>query len=262
MKIKKKPKIVIISGVTGGIGKELARLYRAAGDTVIGLSRSGAPGETDAVCDVTDTDAVAKIISETAEKYGRIDTVIANAGCGLSGATELLPLEEVRKQIDLNFTAALNLVRCCLEYMRRGGNAVFISSACALFALPYRAVYCASKAAVNMAAFGMYMELKQHGIRVSSVCPGDIRTGFTENRVKYNDGGERYGTAPQTAARKIDSREHKRMKLGRAAKKIYVCCVKSRKPLYIVGTKYKFLNVLRHILPQKLFLNVTARIFR
>lgn len=113
-----------------------------------------------------------------------------------------------------------------------------------------------------MAAFGMYMELKQHGIRVSSVCPGDIRTGFTENRVKYNDGGERYGTAPQTAARKIDSREHKRMKLGRAAKKIYVCCVKSRKPLYIVGTKYKFLNVLRHILPQKLFLNVTARIFR
>lgn len=256
---KQSAKVVVISGCTSGIGKELCRLYREEGHTVVGISRTAVL--PDIAADVTDHAAVKSAVDAVYLRYGRIDTVIANAGGGLSGATELLPMEDVQNQIDLNFTGALDLVRCALGYMKKGGNAVFISSACALFALPYRAVYCASKAAVNMAAYGLYMELKSHGIRVSSVCPGDIRTSFTANRVKYSDGGERYGDGPARAAQKIDGREHKRMKLAPAAKKIFKCCKKSKKPLYIVGSKYKLLNFLRHILPQKLFLDMTAKLF-
>ena len=256
----KQNRIVVISGASSGIGKELCRLYCAAGDTVIGLSRRKAT-DCDISVDVTDFDATRAAIESIAAEYGRIDTVIANAGGGLSGATELLPLGDVQKQLDLNFTGALNLVRCALKFMSKGSNAVFISSACALFALPYRAMYCASKAAVNMAAFGLYMELKNHGIRVSSICPGDIQTEFTANRVKYSDGGERYGNAPALSAQKIDGRERKRMKLAPAVKKIYKYCNKCKKPLYIVGAKYKVLNFLRHVMPQKLFLDVTAKLF-
>ena len=255
----KTQKIVIISGTSSGIGSELARLYRQAGHIVVGLSRSAT--EPDIAVDVTDYAAVAAAVEEVYTRYGRIDTVIANAGGGLSGATELLPIEEVQRQLDLNFTGALNLVKCALPHMERGGNVAFISSACALFALPYRAMYCASKAAVNMAAYGLYMELKPHGIRVSAICPGDIQTNFTANRVKYSDGGERYGDAPKMSAEKIDGREHKRMKLIPAAKKIFKCAGKCKKPLYIVGFKYKVLNFLRHILPQKVFLDVTAKLF-
>lgn len=255
-----RPRIIVISGASSGIGKELCRLYRAAGDTVIGLSRRTAH-ENDISVDVTDFEATRAAVDSVAQRYGRIDTVIANAGGGLSGATELLPLDEVQKQIDLNFTGALNLVRSALKHMQSGSNAVFISSACALFALPYRAVYCAGKAAVNMAAFGLYMELKPHGIRVSSICPGDIQTEFTANRVKYSDGGERYGDAPNKSAQKIDGREHKRMKLAPAAKKIYKYCNKCKKPLYIVGAKYKLLNFLRHVLPQKAMLDATSKLF-
>lgn len=258
-KPSKKQKVVIISGSTSGIGKELCRLYREAGDIVIGIARTAT--EPDISADVTDYAAVQNAVESVYSRYGRIDTVIANAGGGLSGATELLPIEEVEKQIALNFTGALNLVRCALAHMERGGNAVFISSACALFALPYRAMYCASKAAVNMAAYGLYMELKNHGIRVSTVCPGDIQTNFTANRIKYSEGGERYGDAPVKSAQKIDGREHKRMKLQPTVKKIYKCCNKAKKPLYIIGFKYKALNFLRHILPQKLFLDVTAKLF-
>lgn len=238
---------------------ELARLYRRCGHTVIGLSRSAE--HPDMSVDVTDCAAVKDAVEEVYTRYGRIDTVIANAGGGLSGATELLPIEQVRHQLDLNFIGALNLVKCALPHMERGGNVAFISSACALFALPYRAMYCASKAAVNMAAYGLYMELKPHGIRVSAICPGDIQTNFTANRVKYSDGGERYGDAPKASAEKIDSREHKRMKLAPAAKKIFKCACSCKKPLYIVGFKYKVLNFLRHILPQKVFLDVTAKLF-
>lgn len=258
---KREPRIVVISGTSSGIGKELCALYRAAGDVVIGMSRRGGDGDDDVKVDVTDYASVERAVNDVAARYGRIDTVIANAGGGLSGATELLPLDEVQAQMSLNFTGALNLVRCALKHMTAGGNAVFISSACALFALPYRAMYCASKAAVNMAAFGLYMELKKHGIRVSSVCAGDIKTNFTANRIKYADGGERYGDAPSVSAEKIDSRENKRMRLKPAAKKIYKCCVKSKKPMYIIGSKYKVLNFLRHILPQKLFLDITAKLF-
>lgn len=258
--MKSKPqKVVLISGCTSGIGEELCRLYREAGHTVVGIARSAV--EPDIKADVTDYDAVKEAVEQVYARYGRIDTVIANAGGGLSGATELLPIEQVEKQMSLNFTGALNLVQSALSYMKEGSSVVFISSACALFALPYRAMYCASKAAVNMAAYGLYMELKGHGIRVSSICPGDIKTNFTANRVKYEDGGERYGDAPKVSAEKIDSREDKRMKLDVAAKKIYKCCEKAKKPLYIIGFKYKVLNFLRHILPQKLFLDVTAKLF-
>lgn len=252
-------KIVVISGCTSGIGKELCALYRNGGATVIGLARSAT--SPDIAVDVTDCERVKEVVAEIGQKYGRIDTVIANAGGGLSGATELLPTEAVENQIALNFTGALNLAQAALKFMDRGANVVFISSACALFALPYRATYCASKAAVNMVSFGLYMELKNHGIRVTSICPGDIKTGFTANRVKINDGGERYGDAPKSSAQKIDSREDKRMELAPAAKKIFKYAVKSKKPLYIVGFKYKMLNFLRHILPQKLFLDITAKLF-
>ncbi len=255
----KTSKVVVISGTSSGIGKALAELYRRDGHTVIGLSRSAQP--PDIAVDVTDHAAVEQAIGEVYERYGRIDTVIANAGGGLSGATELLPQNEVRAQTELNFLGALDLVKCALGGMKQGSNVVFISSACALFALPFRAMYCSSKAAVNMAAFGLYMELKSCGIRVSSICPGDIKTNFTANRVKYSDGGARYGEAPKKSADKIDGREHKRMSLDTAARKIYKYSDKCKKPLYIVGFKYKVLNFLRHILPQKLFLDLTAKLF-
>lgn len=256
---KRDARIVVISGSTSGIGKALCEMYRADGNTVVGMART-AVGDDIAV-DVTDRDALVRAVDSIGQKYGRIDTVIACAGAGLSGATELLPTEDIERQISLNFTGAVTLVQAALKYMKKGGHVAIISSACALFALPYRAVYCASKAAVNMVAYGLYMELKKFGIKVSTVCPGDIKTEFTRNRVKRSDGGERYGDAPVRAAYKIDSRENKRMELATAAKKIYKCCNKCGKPLYIVGFKYKVFEFLRRILPQKLFLNITAKIF-
>ncbi len=256
---KSKPLTVVISGSTSGIGKELCALYRADGHNAVGLARSAV--EPDIAADVTDPEAVRAAVDEVARRYGKIDVVIACAGGGLSGATELLPYDAVCDQMSLNFTGALELVKCALGSMSAGGKVIFVSSACALFALPYRAVYCASKAAANMAAFGLYMELKNHGIAVTSICPGDIKTNFSANRVKFADGGTRYGDEPKKAADKIDSREDKRMALGPAAKKIYKACKKCRKPLYIIGGKYKMLNFLRHVLPQKTFLDITAKLF-
>lgn len=251
--------VVVISGCTSGIGARLSALYKARGDEVFELSRT-ASGENCYSVDVSDADAVAHCIDDILAKRKVIDTVIANAGYGLSGAIELLPNEEIKRQTDVNFHGALNLVRACLKGMTRGGKAVIISSACALFTLPYRAIYCASKAAVTVAAYGLYMECKDFGIKVSCICPGDIRTNFSANRVKIG-GGDRYGDAPDKASAKIDNREHKRMNADKATKKIFKCAVKCKKPLYIVGAKYKVLFFLKRLLPTKTYLNLTKRIF-
>ena len=148
-----KAQVVVISGSTSGIGKELCRLYREAGHTVVGIARTAV--SPDIAADITDYDAIRAAVDGIAETHGGIDVVIACAGAGLSGATEMLPLDKIEAQTDLCYTGAVNLVQAALKYMKSGGKVVFISSACALFALPFRATHCASKAAVNMVAFGM-----------------------------------------------------------------------------------------------------------
>lgn len=272
MKTRKREAIVV-SGCSDGLGKKLCELYRARGDVVIGLSRSctviaeelsavDAPsGGCDIKCDVTNAAAVDAAVHKASEIYGGIDAVIACAGGGVSGATELLPPTAVQENMSLNFNGALNTVNAALKHMTSGGRVAVISSVCALFTVPFRTVYCAAKSAVNSACEGLYMELKPHGIRVSAICPGEIKTSFTKNRVKYGEGGDRYGARPKESAQKIDDKEPKRMSVDKAAKKIFGMCNKCKKPCYVMGTKYKILYALKKVVPQKLFLSITAKFF-
>lgn len=252
-------RVVVITGTSGGIGAELKKRFTAAGDTVIGLCRR--PGEGDIRCDVSDGAQVKAAFDEIAARYGRIDMLVNNAGVGLSGATELLPEADVRRVMDVDFYGVYACCRAALPHMERGGKIVNISSACALFALPFRSVYCAAKAAVDMLSFGLRMELERHGIAVVTVCPGDIRTDFTANRIKIADGGGRYGDAPRRAAEKIDAREHKRMDCARAAGRIYRICDRKKGAMYIVGAKYKVLWLCKRLLPTSLFVKATGRLF-
>lgn len=252
-------RVIVITGTSSGIGAELKKRFAAAGDTVIGLCRR--PGEGDIRCDVSDEAQVKAAFDEIAARHGRIDMLINNAGLGLSGATELLPADDVRRVMDVDFYGTYRCCRAALPHMERGGKIVNISSACALFALPFRSVYCAAKAAVDMLSFGLRMELERHGIPVVTVCPGDIRTDFTANRIKIADGGGRYGDAPRRAAEKIDAREHKRMDCARAAGRIYRICDRKKGAMYIVGAKYKVLWLCKRLLPTGLFVKATGRLF-
>lgn len=251
-------KIIVITGTSSGLGARLKEQYRAAGATVVGLCRR--PGEGDIACDVSDESAVKAAFDEIASRYGRVDLLVNNAGLGLSGATELLPARDVRYVTDVDYFGTYYCCKYALPLMGRGGKIVNVSSACALFALPYRATYCAAKAAVNMLSYGLRMELAPHGIDVVTVCPGDVRTEFTANRMKVSEGG-RYGDAPVKAAQKIDSREHKRMDCDKVARKLYKICERKRRALYIVGGKYKILRFLQRILPETLFVRATGKLF-
>ena len=251
-------KTVVITGASSGLGRELKELFEKSGNTVLGLSRSDCGGGW-RECDVTDYDSVRKCIDSIGMEFGRIDILINNAGVGSSGAVELTSDADYRKVMSTDVDGVFNVCRAAVKYMGRGSKIVNISSVCALFALPFRSLYCAAKAAVSMMSYGLRMELKDSGITVVTVCPGEIKTGFTKNRIKNFTTSERYGDRTERATNGIDAKESKRMDCKKACKKIYRIAVKKKGAMYIVGAKYRALNFVSRFLPVGALLNVTEK---
>lgn len=257
--MKIRGKIIVITGASSGIGKSLKSRFEKE-NTVVSVSRSA--NFPDIACDLSDAEQVERAAEQIKQRFGRVDVLINNAGYGLYGAAELLGEEETEKQFAVNLTGAVNFTRLMLPLMQEGGRIINISSACALFPLPFRTMYCASKAGLLMFSHGLKMELEPYGIQVTAVCPGDIKTPFTVHRVKNYATNARYGDRISRADAVISSREDKRMPESYAVNKIYGIIAKRRyKPMYIVGMKYKLLYFMYRIVPHGWFFAATRRLF-
>lgn len=256
-------KTVVITGASSGIGKELCSFFEQNNFEVIKIARSFLnPDANEYCCDVSNFSQVLETFGRISEKHQHIDILVNNAGFGLFGATEFLPEKDCHGQFDTNFFGVLNCTKCVLPLMTSGCKIINISSACALFSLPFRSMYCASKAAVNSLSFGMRNELKNAGIEVVSICPGDVKTEFTKNRVKYFETNLRYGNQVELAANFVDNKNDKRMDKTQVAKKIYQISTKKKcKAMYIIGFKYKVLNFLSRFLPNTWLLWGIHKIF-
>lgn len=259
----KKPvgKIIVITGGTSGIGRHMVNTF-SSDNTVVNLARSCDTDDVNIKCDVSvETDVIAAF-GLIKERFGRIDILINNAGYGVSGAVELLSDEEVRRVFEVNFMGVYRCVKYALPLMDRGAKIVNISSACAIFPLPFRSMYCASKAAVSMLSHSLREEVRPYGIDVTAICPGDIKTEFTKNRIKNFTTSDRYGDRIRKADDHISQREHKRMDVDYACRRIEKIIAKKRyKPLYLVGKKYKFLYALYRLLPLNVILKATGGMF-
>lgn len=253
-------KVAVITGGTSGLGKELKKLYMADGYTVCDLSRScGDEAADEYRCDVTDEAQVNAAVEKIAAKYGRIDAVVHNAGVGILGASELIPSDDIRKAFDVSYYGALFVARACLKHMLRGGRIIFICSIAAMIPVPFRSVYSSAKAAQLMLGLAMRAELKKSGIAVTCVCPGEIRTSFSKNRIADTSTNARYGDRVEAALEHIAKKTSKRMPVDKAAKKIYKICLKGRKATYVIGGKYRFFRFAQKRLPDTLFLDLTDK---
>lgn len=254
-------KVIVITGGTSGIGKKLVE--RLSGqNTVVTLARSCPHTANTIPCDVSSAEAVEAAFDEIKAKFGRVDILINNAGYGISGAVELMPDEEVERIFDVNFMGVFRCAKHALPLMGAGGKIVNISSACAIFPLPFRGFYCASKAAVSMFSHSLRGEVAPYGIDVTAICPGDIKTEFTVNRRRNYATNERYGDRIVKADEHISSREDKRMSPDRAADRIVKIVGKRKyKPMYIVGGKYKLLYALYRLFPQRVIYGATNKMF-
>lgn len=253
-------KIVVITGGSSGIGKEIAELFRKNKDIVYTLNRSNANDVNNFVCDISNEEVVERIINQIGEKHKNIDIVINCAGYGISGALELTSVSDMENIFDVNMKGTFLVNKYATKFLKEHSTIINIASACALFPLPFRGLYCSSKSAVNMYSHCLNLELKPSKINVCSICLGETKTNFTKNRIKNFETNSRYGNRIANAAYSIDKKDDKRMPADKVAKKIFKIANKKRvKPMVIISGKMKFLYFISKFIPLSWLIQFTQK---
>lgn len=258
MKNKLKNKVIIITGASSGIGLALARKLTNLGAKVYGIARNILEGENFSYfqTDINDDENIRKIFEEIYNKEGRIDALINNAGYGIAGAIESTRRDSIYNLVNTNLSALINLCAVAIRYLKKSSisHIVNISSIGGIIPLPFQAVYSATKAGVEVFSRALANEVKPFNIKVSAVMPGDIKTGFTKNRIiEEGNESENYKNIIKKSIKKVERDEQN----GRGPEGVVKVIVKILKrknpPLKIaVGFWYKFVPFLVRILPTKL----------
>ena len=201
----KEKRVVLVTGASSGIGRACATHLAGRGYRVYGTSRrtgAGQPGSVAMlVADVTDDRSVEQAVAAVLEREGRLDIVVNNAGMGIAGPVENTSIEQAKRQLEVNFFGAFRVCRAVLPALRsqRSGYIVNIGSIGGLIAIPYQAMYSASKFALEGLSESLRMEVRPFGVKVVIIEPGDHKTAITENRTEMSGGTDAYGQSLQAA---------------------------------------------------------------
>ncbi|NSY72610.1 oxidoreductase [Agrobacterium tumefaciens] len=183
------PKTFFITGANSGFGLAIATAAIEAGHIVIGTVRSEASREALAktlpelrpvLCDVTDFDRIPVAVQQAEEEHGPVDVLINNAGYGHEGVLEESPIEEMRRQFDVNVFGAVAVAKAFLPRFRerRSGFIVNVTSMGGMITMPGIAYYCGSKFALQGISEVMRLEMAPFGVHVTTLCPGSFRTDW------------------------------------------------------------------------------------
>jgi NAD(P)-dependent dehydrogenase (short-subunit alcohol dehydrogenase family) len=183
-------KIILITGVSSGLGRAFAEAALTDGYTVIGTVRNeDARKEFETIepkraksliLDVTDFAAIEPSISKIEHEIGPVDVLVNNAGYGHEGILEESSLEDMRRQFEVNVFGAVALMKAVLPTMRRrrSGHIINITSMGGYITMPGIAYYCGSKFALEGITETLAKEVKGFGIHVTAVAPGSFRTDW------------------------------------------------------------------------------------
>ena len=242
-------KIVIITGANSGIGLATAKRFISKGYTVYGISKGEYVGNdfVNYNADVNDDARMQEIIQEVFEKEGKIDVFVNNAGFGLGGELVETKAEDIQRLFSTNLTAVAVNTALVGKIMKsqRHGKIINTCSLSALFPLPYQSAYSASKAGIEVLSRTTRGELKPYGVYVSTVLPGDVKTGFTDARVKGKIDDKKVDKSMQ----KFEKYERQGMSPDKVAKKIVSLAGKKRPAPRVSVGSLKLLIILQKTLP-------------
>jgi NAD(P)-dependent dehydrogenase (short-subunit alcohol dehydrogenase family) len=192
-------KVVLITGASSGLGRELAIGLLTHGAKVAGTVRNNeqiatfealAPGKALGVnMDVTDAPAVQTGVQKVIGRFGHIDVLANNAGAGTVGAVEETSLEEARKIFEVNFFGGLQVTQAVLPYMRaqRSDHILQFSAIGGFLGYPGLGVYSAAKGATGILGEALAEELKPLGIHVTVLTIGIFHTQFAGTSLAYTE---------------------------------------------------------------------------
>lgn len=181
-------KVAIVTGASAGIGLSVARMLVARGAKVALVARTASKLEdvardvgTNAVpfpLDVSDLGALGELPGRVADRFGRLDYIVNNAGVNHRGEIEKYEPKQLAEIVTTNLTAPIFLTRAALPRLERGGAVVQVASIAGMVPVPGEATYSASKAGLRAFARAVADELLAHDIHSGCVCPGPVDTGF------------------------------------------------------------------------------------
>jgi short-subunit dehydrogenase len=183
-------------------------LSRDAGRVEAARGRVGYGERTLAMaCDVRHREDVDRAIGLTLHHFNRIDVWVNNAGHGLLDSVAQMEMAACREMFDTNFFGAVGAMQAVIPVMRQQGTGTIInvSSVAGHIPIPFHAAYSATKFALNAIGKAAGVELKKDGIHVLTVCPGYVRTAFSENAIRGSElkrvrpGAVKGGTAERVA---------------------------------------------------------------
>ena len=254
-------KNVFITGGSSGIGLAAAELFAENGHIVYAASRRPAAeirrfqsgGEIHPVTlDVRDPDSVESAAKSVLARAD-IGIVIHCAGIGIAAAGEDFHTDAVGGLFDTNLVGVLRVNSHFLPHLRArgGGLCIITGSVAGVFSIPFQSHYSASKAALDSYARALRMELRDFGVRVCLVMPGDTSTGITGSRQYKIDEYSPYYSACIRAVSKMEKDEKNgRPPLSVAQTMLKICMRKNPPVRKVVGFDYKLLVFLRRLLPE------------
>lgn len=272
-------KIALVTGASSGIGLETSLSLLDSGFTVYGAARRlekmrvlEEKGGNALFLDLTDENSVQKCVDEILSKEGRIDLLVNNAGFGLGGAIEDVPLEEAKCEFEVNVFALARLCQLVLPSMRKngGGKIINISSMAGRFSSPFTGWYHASKYAVEALSDALRLEVKPFNVKVVLIEPGLIQTDWgkihAQNIRKFSSNASTAYAENSDSVAKFYEKSYFGNKKCSSPKVISNAVLKAAKKKnpkarYSVGKFSKSFIFFKKILPDRIFDFFESRFF-
>ncbi|MBB4080599.1 NAD(P)-dependent dehydrogenase (short-subunit alcohol dehydrogenase family) [Lewinella aquimaris] len=263
------PQIALVTGASSGVGEALSLLLTDRGWRVYGLSRRSVEleGVIALPADISDAEAIRRAVGQLLDREGRLDAVLHCAGVGGAGAVESMPEEQARQVMEANFWGSWNVCQATLPYLRKSPRArlLLVSSIAGHMGIPFRSVYCASKAAVIALSDSLRLELRGSTVQVACISPGDIATNSIATQYRQPAGDldplyrERYRRADEAMVNNVDqgmSARHVAEKMAAILER------ETLSPHYVIGEPVQKLSTIaQRILPGRAWEWVLGRYY-
>lgn len=190
--------VAVITGAGSGIGKEIALAFAREGARVAAcdIDVDGAQAVVDdmtalgaeamaVTMDVTDESAVNAGVDDVATRFGRIDTMVSNAGIQIVHPIEDFPYAAFRKLVAIHLDGSFLLTKACVKHMypQKSGALIYMGSVHSHEASALKSAYVAAKHGILGLARVMAKEGARHGVRANTICPGFVRTPLVEKQI-------------------------------------------------------------------------------